>query len=35
MTMTVMMSENQSSQSQIHMTPFWGSEDLAVKSQFK
>jgi hypothetical protein len=33
--MTMMMSENQSSQSQVHVTTIRGTEDLAVKSQFK
>jgi hypothetical protein len=33
--MTMMMSENQSSQSQVHVTAIQGTEDLAVKSQFK
>jgi hypothetical protein len=32
MTMTMMMTENQSSQSQIHVTAFWGTEDLALKA---
>jgi hypothetical protein len=35
MTMTMMMSENQMSQSQVHVTAIQGSEDLALKSQFK
>jgi hypothetical protein len=32
---TMMMSENQSSQSQVHGIAFQGTEGLAVKSQFK
>ncbi len=35
MAMTMMMSENQSSQSHVHVKLFRGTEDLAVKSQFK
>jgi hypothetical protein len=33
--MTIMMSENQSSASQVHVTALWSTEDLAVKSLFK
>jgi hypothetical protein len=35
MTMTMMMSENNLSQSQVHVTAIQGTEDLAVRSQFK
>jgi hypothetical protein len=35
MTMMILMSENQLSQSQVHVTAIQGTEDLAVKSQFK
>jgi hypothetical protein len=35
MTMMMMMSENQLSQSQVHVTAIRGTEDLAVRSQFK
>jgi hypothetical protein len=35
MAMTMMMSENQSSQSQVHVTAIWGTDDLAVKIHFK
>ncbi len=34
MTVMMMMSENQTSQSQVHVTAIRGTEDLAVKSQF-
>jgi hypothetical protein len=34
-TMMMMMSENQLSQSQVHVTAFWGTEGEASKSQFK
>jgi hypothetical protein len=34
MMVAMMMSENQSWQSQVHVTAIWGTEDLAVKSQF-
>jgi hypothetical protein len=33
--MKMMMGENQSSQSQVQVTVFWGTEGLAPKSQFK
>jgi hypothetical protein len=33
--MTMMMGENQSRQSQNHVTAIQGTEDLAVDSQFK
>jgi hypothetical protein len=33
MTMTMMISENQSSQIQVHVTAIQGTEDLVVKSQ--
>jgi hypothetical protein len=35
MAMMMMMSENQLNQSQVLLTAIWGTEDLAVKSQFK
>jgi hypothetical protein len=35
MIMTMMMSENQSSQSQVHVRAIRGTDDLVVKSQFK
>ncbi len=35
MAMTMMMSENPSSQSQVHVKLFRGTKDLAVKSQLK
>jgi hypothetical protein len=35
MTMTMMVSENQLSESQVHVTTFKGTEGLAAKSKFK
>jgi hypothetical protein len=35
MMMMMMLTENHSSQSQVHVTIIRGTEDLAVKSQFK